>query len=220
MTSGGILKNIYWQFRGLFSRKEFLLFELSPSDLDKTTGSSEYAFRQLTRDEFSKVPVPNENHSEEFLWHCNPHTVAYGFVNAASSPVATFWYTQCDDGPKVPFEMGLSLNIAAGFAYVWDCRTATGSRRQGLYTAGLRKLRAISTVPFLIYCESKNLASQTGILKAGGRQIGVLKGFHFGLFTIISVNKTPRFYWTRSSLELSEIVTALSFDGTTTSAPR
>lgn len=72
-------------------------------------------------------------------------------------------------------ELGLSVRLLAGEAYIWDCATLAAYRGQRLYPAllahMLRELRASSLKRIWIGMDADNLPSQTGVARAGFQPI-------------------------------------------------
>lgn len=74
--------------------------------------------------------------------------------------------------------LGLHLRLRPDEAYIWDCATAPGFRRQGLYAALLGRmtaaLLALGLRQVWIGADYANQPSQAGILKAGFTAVGDL----------------------------------------------
>lgn len=68
-------------------------------------------------------------------------------------------------------ELGLSIHLATGDAYIWDCATLPAYRGQQLYTALLasiaRALYAMDLRRAWIGADADNLPSQAGMARAG-----------------------------------------------------
>jgi len=89
-------------------------------------------------------------------------------------------------------ELGLSIRLKAGEAYIWNCATLPAYRRQRLYSALLshiiRELHLQGLHRLWIGADSDNLPSQSGMALAGFQPVGDV---------IISPGLTMRRVWLR-----------------------
>jgi RimJ/RimL family protein N-acetyltransferase len=83
--------------------------------------------------------------------------------------IATYGWVTFDQ--ETIGELGMTIHLAPGGAYIWDCATLPAYRGQSLYTALLasitRFLRAKGLRRAWIGADADNLPSQAGMMRAG-----------------------------------------------------
>ncbi len=100
-------------------------------------------------------------------------------------------------------ELSLRIRLIPGEAYIWDCATAQGFRRQGLYSALLvyilGQLRAEGSGRVWIGANLDNIPSQRGIANAG---------FHHVADLVISRVLALRLVWVQGQPGIPEPIIA------------
>lgn len=131
-------------------------------------------FRALGAEDLRKQPlVVDRGRSERFLQRAAEGHTAFGYLDPGDALVAYFWLSIPDRAPvTAPWAFpDLRFEVPVGHAYAWDCHTAEAWRGQGLYRAGLRRLRGLAAgrgaAGVSIVSERGNEASARGIAAAG-----------------------------------------------------
>jgi ribosomal protein S18 acetylase RimI-like enzyme len=100
----------------------------------------------------------------------------FGYLARLDSAVAAYGWVSFDE--ERIGEQGLRMRLPPGEAYIWDCVTLPGWRRQGLYTALLvhilGDLRAAGLQRAWIGADLSNQPSQRGIARAGFQPVADL----------------------------------------------
>ncbi len=96
-------------------------------------------------------------------------------------------------------ELGLSLRLQSGEAYIWGCGTPPAYRGQRLYPAllsyMLNELRAMGLRRVWIGADSDNIPSQRGM---------ILAGFHPIADFLLASSSSPRRFWLRTCAGATE----------------
>ncbi len=112
------------------------------------------------------------------------------FAGWIEGRIATYGWVTFDE--ENIGELGLSIRLRAGEAYIWNCATLPAYRGQRLYPALLtymvNELHHQGLKRIWIGTDTDNLASQTGIVLAGFRPVGDM---------FISRDVTMRRIWLR-----------------------
>lgn len=140
----------------------------------------------LTRDSL----IAKRGRSERYLARCTDGHRAFAYCDPAGAIAAYFWLTVAPSASlSVPWELGSCLMVSAGSAYIWDCYTTPAHRRRGLYTNGLRLLRAEAArggCQQVAMCVGEdNDVSRAGILAAGFRAVRGFTILRIGSATLV-----------------------------------
>lgn len=119
------------------------------------------------------------------------------YVGRVEGRLATYGWVTFDE--EDIGELGISIRLKAGEAYIWNCATLPAYRRKHLYSALLiyivSELHNQGLHRIWIGADTDNLPSQSGIILAGFQPIGDI---------IISDELTMRRLWLRGRPGVSE----------------
>lgn len=127
-------------------------------------------FRRIDTEDFSRSRVFKEKGREaRYLKHIVTGHQCYGYVTGEDE-VASYLWVSINNTTR--WDKRISFKTDESSAYIWDCRTCEKFYRKGLYYRGLLKvckeLKSKKNIQkAFIACDSKNLPSKAGIIKAG-----------------------------------------------------
>lgn len=196
-----------------FNLKNILLFQANTDENFSIEKPVNFIFKKLSYGDFNKINnqfFHKASRLDRYSNYLKNGYECYGFFNE-KEVVSYFWLTigKENTSVEVPW-VGLRWILPAGKAYIWDCRTAINYRSMGLYTAGLYKLRSLSTEKhadaILIACHKTNVSSCRGIISAGFKPIRTVRVISIANKRIIFVRSKFPYYISKGNLLPTEAI--------------
>ena len=157
-------------------RGSFFEADIDLASSCESTGSSAYDFKEITRDFLKTEAIFEEKERRKrFSILFDEGHRCYGFFHK-DKVVFYSWVTAFLHKEAFVRWIGSSvLVVKPDIAYIWNCFTDPQHRRKGLYKLGLKSITSIyfkeGVNKAYIYCNSENIASRSGIISAGFREI-------------------------------------------------
>jgi RimJ/RimL family protein N-acetyltransferase len=154
----------------VYAKQSRIFYTAGPLEILDVPPPPGCAFREFTAEDFRAGAIFLErDRMAKFARRLAEGHRCFGHVDAGGEVASYLWYTRC--GVAVPWALHIPLHLAAGEAYIWDCRTKADMRGRGLYPSGLQNLRKSAgshgVSRLYIDCEPDNEASIRGIERAG-----------------------------------------------------
>lgn len=152
-----------------------------------------YTFTELSAADVTSDPaIVARGRAERFGARHTAGNRAFGFRAADGALAAYFWCAMATERPiTTSWEIGSTVMIPRGTAYIWDCFTVPAHRQRGLYTRGLRALRVFAggrgCVRVMVAAAGSNTPSIAGIVAAGFHPVGAFTVFRVGSHTMFRI---------------------------------
>lgn len=195
--------------RRLWLRSQCVFYRVVPGEQQTGSQPAGYRFGLVARERVEQDPVfAVKGRAERFRTRFDSPHRCYGFHSSSGEVVAVFWLSLAwDQSIEVPFRYGLSLRLAPGQAYIWDCATGSPHQNRGLYRAGLAlaaaEARAQGARDVFVVTDVDNQPSMRGISAAGFHELGRLTLTQAGPLRIIRPDAgETRTYWRAQAIDL------------------
>lgn len=157
--------------------EKMIVFCDQPSTRKASSDVTGMTFRALRPEDFDKNAIFREKKRQaRFKKRLVHGHRCFGFETESGEVASYLWLSlgSLEKAVRVPFSLGMIIELGKYDGYIWDCRTVPEYLRRGLYTKGLLSVLGICASSgkkdIFIGCVPSNSPSYLGIMSAGFRQ--------------------------------------------------